>query len=163
MEVRRQVFHGGWVFSVHCSLFSPEGKNTDSGSDRISSVSLLCGRSEEGRGRQRGGSERIFSVFLNREKFFEDVRSKKRIFRVPRWKINWNFFHFRIQQIYGKFEWNSCWWVLNRELLRWSVGPCLLGLIQVITVVGVLLMKLYSSWSGFCFTGFLFLFLQWTH
>jgi hypothetical protein len=136
------------------------GRQTPDRTASLASLSL-CGLSEEGRGRQRMGSERIFSVFLNRETFFEDVR--KEFFAFPGGRLIGIFFHFRIQQIYGKFEWNSCWWVLNRELLRWSVGPCLLGVIHVITVVGVLLMKLYSSWSGFRFTGFLFLFLQWTH
>jgi hypothetical protein len=116
----------------------------------ISGVSLVCGLSEEGRGRQRRGSERIFSVFLNREKFFADER--KEFFAFQGGRLIGIFFHFRIQQLYGKFEWNSCWRVLNRELLRWSVDPCLLGVIQVITVVGVLLMKLYSRWSGFRFT-----------
>ncbi len=195
----------------------------------ISSVSLLCGLSEEERGRQRRGSERIFSVFLNREKIFEGVRSKKRIFRVPRRKINWNFFilgstRFTVSlggswgRILGR-NWDkslrcfaSCYSqppllmdftppppppsksglklvcnekifmetsslrtlkimprnlnkivclrfrLLNRELFTWSLSPCLLWL-----VVGVHLMKLYFGWSGFCFTGFLFLFLQWTH
>jgi hypothetical protein len=63
------------VFHMEDGVFRLEG-NTDSGSNLISSVSLLCGRSDEGRGRQRRGSERIFSVLLNRETFFEDVRKE---------------------------------------------------------------------------------------
>jgi hypothetical protein len=60
MEVRSQVFHGGWV---HCSLFSPEGKTqTLVRTASLASLSSVVGqRREEG---DRGGALREFSVYF---------------------------------------------------------------------------------------------------